>query len=165
VKITHRKIAVAIAAVIAGAVMALSQTAYAYTFHTMRPAGNTAYCVADLSGNGGNASLINPCTDGDVEAWAVEPTTYDGGFGWNKIVNQNTGLCLETNGYEKILAVATCNGDEAQAWGYNSEGAGEYWYSPYIIDGNDLCIDASATQGVRAWPCNNGSAQIWLGPQ
>ena len=148
---------------------ALGQTAGAVTFHTMRPSANTAYCVADLLGAGGNVTLVNPCNLGNVEAWGVSLSSYGGGLMYYQIQNQSDGTCLQTNGYEHVLNVASCNGDEAQAWeqlgqGYNGH-PGTIWRSAYFVNGSYLCADASVSAGVRAWPCNSSGAQNWQGPE
>jgi hypothetical protein len=139
--------------------------AHATTYNTMRPAGNTAYCVADLTGGlGGSASLIDPCNEGSAQAWGVTSSAW--GDSTYQIQNEYTGLCLETNGGNDKLATTTCNGDKAQAWFYDSVSSTEnIWVSPYTNSGGtNYCADANATYGVRAIACNQTGAQVWDGP-
>ena len=132
-------------------------------FNTMRPAHNTAYCVADLNGAGGRISLINPCNRGGVESWGVENSAYGGGS--FQIQNLVTGLCMAdpfNGGSGTHMTAAPCNGIQAEAWielpftGYT------VWESE-VSEG--LCIDGTVQNGMRVYTCNQSASQQWLGPE
>lgn len=158
----YRYAAVAAAAV-SIAVLGLAQTAHAATYHTMRPAGATGYCMMDLSGNGGDLSLLQPCTQGNVEEWAVSPSSWNSG--WVQMKNEATGLCMAAdNNSGSQLYAWTCNGARAEAWLELPFNGSVGWESAQPGTAG-LCADASATDGPRAWTCNSSSAQDWLGPE
>jgi hypothetical protein len=146
--------------------MAMLLPAHATTFNTMRPHTATAYCVADLAGDGGYLSLIDPCNQGHVESWGVEASSYSAGY--SQLQNESTGLCMETAGGGIKLAAATCNGDEAQAWlEVPVQSSYTIWQSAEFDSsyGDYYCADANATYGVRAEPCTDSNAQQWDGPE
>lgn len=157
------------AAVVSATVLGLAQTgASAGTYNTMRPVGNTAYCVVNpLDGGEGYAGLIDPCNQGTKEAWATPSSPW--GDGTYEIVNEYSGLCLETDGGGVKLYLDPCNGDEAESWFYDGglgpNGNETTWVSPYTSGGTNYCADANATYGIRAELCNGTNAQLWYGPQ
>lgn len=164
---------IATAAATSIAVLGLSQTAHAVTWNTMRPTTATAYCNADILGAGQPVILENPCNSGTMAHWGVESSPFLGGEfngGYQQIANENLpNQCIGTNGFERQVTDQYCNGDEAQAWELVPDGSNStLWVSAYYVNGDYLCINANASAGTRAWPCDPfqpANADRWDGPQ
>lgn len=114
----------------------------------------TGQCLGSFEPNSAKDGVFGiPCTNSTTVKWNVQ-RNKDGTV---TLINQRTGLCLDSN-HSKEVYTHTCNGGAFQHWfvGRNDNGTITFWSKA-----TGYCLDTNSTNNVYTLECNKGSHQRW----
>ncbi|MER6996955.1 protein kinase [Streptomyces sp. NPDC000410] len=107
--------------------------------------GDDGSCITQVYGSSSHGS----CSDSTAR-WTMQSRS-DGSF---KLVNKQTGACLQSNGTGQAVFVSDCAQDAGRLW---RTGSGGSLRSEY--DGG--CLDLGITSGLVTAPCAGEASQRW----
>ncbi|MCU1491240.1 MAG: hypothetical protein JWM85_2645, partial [Acidimicrobiaceae bacterium] len=132
--------------------------------------------VDDVSVNAGDEITfsVNNNNSGnntdDTVSWApsIAYTSSSSGVGGqHKVVNVNSGLCMQVDGNSTSNGADAnqweCDQGSSKEWDLSNQGSGQY----ELVNANSgLClqvVDDSTTAGARVdqWECDQGSSKLW----
>ncbi|MGW6784830.1 serine/threonine-protein kinase [Streptomyces sp. NPDC054987] len=107
--------------------------------------GNNGKCITQVFGS----SDFGDCANGSAR-WTVR-SMPDGGF---KLVNQQSGSCLYSNGLGQAVFVGDCSQDIGRVWRTGSNGA-------LRSDLGGGCLDLGMSSGLVTKTCGGEASQRW----
>ncbi|MDJ0381404.1 serine/threonine protein kinase [Streptomyces sp. G-G2] len=107
--------------------------------------GNNSRCVTQVFG----AADFGDCADSTAR-WTVRSRT-DGSY---KLVNQETGQCLYSNGLGQAVFVGDCSQDGGRLWRTGSGGS-------LRSDYGGGCLDLGMSSGLNTSSCDGDASQRW----
>ncbi|WP_405943052.1 protein kinase domain-containing protein [Streptomyces sp. NBC_00207] len=107
--------------------------------------GNNSKCITQVFG----ASDFGECSDGSAR-WTVQGRS-DGSF---KLVNQQSGQCLYSNGLGQAVFVGDCAQDIGRIWRTGSNGS-------LRSDYGGGCLDLGMAGGLVTKSCGGEASQRW----
>ncbi|WP_404952780.1 protein kinase domain-containing protein [Streptomyces sp. 147326] len=107
--------------------------------------GNNGKCITQVFG----ASDFGECSDGSAR-WTVQGRS-DGSF---KLVNQQSGQCLYSNGLGQAVFVGDCAQDVGRIWRTGSNGG-------LRSDLGGGCLDLGMASGLVTKSCGGEASQRW----
>jgi hypothetical protein len=99
------------------------------------------------------AALATPARDGSAAKTSLAAGA--GALQTTRIVNNQTGLCLDSN-YNGNVYTLSCNGGNYQNW----YGSG----ATIVNNQTGLCLDSNYNGNVYTLSCNGGNYQNWYLP-
>ncbi|MDX3534644.1 ricin-type beta-trefoil lectin domain protein, partial [Streptomyces sp. MB09-01] len=107
--------------------------------------GNNGKCITQVFGS----SDFGDCSDGSAR-WTVQGRS-DGSF---KLVNQQSGQCLYSNGLGQAVFVGDCAQDIGRIWRTGANGS-------LRSDLGGGCLDLGMASGLVTKSCGGEASQRW----
>ncbi|MBT2468532.1 protein kinase [Streptomyces sp. ISL-66] len=107
--------------------------------------GNNGKCITQVYGS----SDFGECSDASAR-WTVRSGS-DGSF---KLVNQQSGSCLYSNGLGQAVFVGACSDDTTRVWRTGSNGS-------LRSDYGGGCLDLGMANGLNTKTCGGEASQRW----